>query len=240
MLQRQSFPNGVVAYVSPLLREIGVRHAFSTRLGGISPAPFDSMNLGNPNGASVQDDYPRIWMNYRKLQETVRLASDQKPCRVHQVHGKTIARVVAGRNFDTDAKADAIISDDPQRVISVRVADCVPVLLASDDGKIVAAVHAGWRGVVAGIVIQALRQMEIEPASCSAAIGPCIAMDAFEVGPEVVAEFQQVFGSRARCSLPARASAQNALTTPTAAPIAMRRSFSRIGATMASPAAWRR
>ena len=197
MLERQSFSNGVVAYISPLLEQIGVRHAFSTRLGGISPPPFDSMNLGNPNGAGVQDDYQRVWENYRKLQETVGLASDQKPCRVHQVHGNVVVRVMREERFNTDAKADAIVSDDPSRVISVRVADCVPVLLSSGDGRTVAAVHAGWRGVVAGVVTQALREMQIDPADCIAAIGPCIGIDAFEVGPEVVAEFQAVFGSEA-------------------------------------------
>ena len=199
MLKRETFPNGVVAYISPLLQQIGVRHAFSTRIGGISPPPFDSMNLGNPNGVGTQDDYQRVWENYRKLEQTVGLACNQKPCRVHQVHGKEVVRVNRGETFDTDAKADAIVSDDPTRVISVRVADCVPVLLASDDGRIVAAAHAGWRGVVAGVVIEAMNEMRTDGARCIAAIGPCIGMDAFEVGPEVLAEFDRAFGSHAPC-----------------------------------------
>src|SRR5260221_3921584 len=91
MLQRQELSNGSVVYCSPLLRERGVRHAFSTRLGGISPEPFASMNLGNPNGCAIQDDYERIWENYRMLQRSVGLDDREKPCRVHQVHGNVVA-----------------------------------------------------------------------------------------------------------------------------------------------------
>ncbi|MDB5356803.1 MAG: hypothetical protein JWN24_3256 [Phycisphaerales bacterium] len=199
MLVRQSLSDGIVAYVSPLLRSIGVAHAFSTRIGGISPAPFDTMNLGNPNGCEVQDDYARIWENYRRLQRAAGCAVEQ-PCRMHQVHGATIVRVRPGEAFDNSAKADAILSDDPSRVASVRVADCVPVLIARGDGRIVAAVHAGWRGVVAGIVPKALREIDElaeGSANCIAAIGPCISGDAFEVGPEVLDEFTRVLGAQA-------------------------------------------
>jgi YfiH family protein len=83
-------------------------------------------------------------------------------------------------------------------VLAVRVADCAPVLLASRDGRIVAAVHAGWRGVVAGVVPAAIEAMRgLGAAEIVAAVGPCIGQDAFEVGPEVVAEFRRVFGARA-------------------------------------------
>ncbi|HWE94270.1 MAG TPA: peptidoglycan editing factor PgeF [Tepidisphaeraceae bacterium] len=196
MLVRQLFSDGIVAYISPLLHAAGVPHAFSTRLGGISPAPFDSMNLGNPNGCEIQDDYDRIWENYRRLQQAAGCALEQ-PCRVHQVHGSAVVRVRRGEPFDNAAKADAIVSDDPSRVASIRVADCVPVLIAGSDGKIVAAVHAGWRGVIAGIVARALGEMGTNSRDCVAAIGPCIGGEAFEVGPEVLEEFTRVFGPEA-------------------------------------------
>lgn len=196
MLQRRTAPNGVVFYASPLLESIGVPHAFSTRLGGTSPPPFDSLNVGNPNGCDIQDDYARIWDNYRLLQAAAGCA-EREVCRVHQVHGDVAARVRAGEPFDTSAKADAIVGSDPHRVLSVRIADCVPVLLASGDGKTVAAVHAGWRGVVAGIAPAALREMRAEPARCGAAIGPCIGFDAFEVGREVMEAFGAAFGDGA-------------------------------------------
>jgi YfiH family protein len=194
MLQKRSAPNGVVFYASPLLDAAGAPHAFSTRLGGLSPAPFDSLNLGNPNGCAVQDDYPRIWQNYDRLRAAAGCPAGDI-CRVHQVHGAGVARVRRGEPFDVATKADAVVGDDPARVLSVRVADCVPVLIATDDGRTVAAVHAGWRGVIANVVGGAIAAMgDARPTRLRAAVGPCIGFNAFEVGPEVLAEFDRAFG----------------------------------------------
>lgn len=200
MLQKQ-VQSGVAFYVSPLLLERGVAHAFSTRIGGASPAPFDSLNLGNPNRCDAQDDYERIWENYRLLSLAAGCSAEQKPCRVHQIHGANVARVIRGEPFDTSMKADAIVSDDPSRVISVRVADCVPILLADENGRAVAAVHAGWRGVVGGVVRAALLEMSRggSVGGFVAAIGPCIGFEAFEVGPEVLDAFANAFGPEAPC-----------------------------------------
>lgn len=200
MLYRKTAPSGVVYYASPLLERIGVPHAFSTRVGGVSPAPFDSLNLGNPNGCAVQDDYEHVWENYRRLQAAAGCGG-RELCHVHQVHGSAVVRAEPGKSFDTTGKADAIVTVDSARVASVRVADCVPVLLASDDGRVVAAVHAGWRGVIAGILTAALNEMnnvgDVHPSRCVAAIGPSIGPEAFEVGPEVLAEFERTFRDRA-------------------------------------------
>jgi YfiH family protein len=93
------------------------------------------------------------------------------------------------------------VSDDPTRVLSVKYADCVPLLLASADGRAVAAVHAGWRGLVAGVIRAAVKRLEQTAAASAstfvAAIGPCIGFDAFEVGPEVLAAFAARFGPAA-------------------------------------------
>jgi hypothetical protein len=192
--------SGVVYYASAILEAIGVRHAFSTRIGGISPPPFDSLNMGNPNGCAVQDNYERIWANYARLLSCIDCPTEP-PMRVHQVHGKEVAEVQIGQSFDTDCKADALVSEDWRRVISVRTADCVPILLSSDDGHVVAAVHAGWRGIVAGIIPATVNRLIAitgqSAASLRAAVGPCIGMNAFEVGPEVLAEFEKVFGPAA-------------------------------------------
>lgn len=196
-MQRRIAPNGVVYYASPLLERLGVPHAFSTRLGGISPAPFDSLNLGNPNGCDVQDDYDRVWQNYRLLHAAAGCAADAELCHVHQVHGCAVVTVGANESFDTSRKADAIVGSDPSRVLSARVADCVPVLFASGGGRTVAAVHAGWRGVIAGVVPAALAQMGCDADGVVAAIGPCIGADAFEVGSEVLDEFTKAFGAAA-------------------------------------------
>lgn len=199
MLERRCANNGVVYYASPLLESAQIPHAFSTRLGGLSPAPFDSLNLGNPNGCDVADDYERIWENYRLL-ATASGCGSLELMRVHQVHGARVLRAARGEHFENSSKADAIVSDDPNRIASVRVADCVPVLLAARDGKTVAAIHAGWRGIIAGVVPAALREL-LEPKESSAgvlaAIGPCIGFDAFEVGSEVIEEFSRCFGDDA-------------------------------------------
>jgi YfiH family protein len=203
MLQRRSIPDGPVFYASPLLEAAGVPHAFSTRIGGISLAPFDSLNLGNPSGCERQDDDARIQENYRRLQSAIG-HRDTNRCWVHQVHGAEVLDA-GSPSFQNGLKADALVTNQPGRVLAVRVADCVPILIADDTGRTVTAVHAGWRGVVAQIIPAAIRKMcdltpSLEPHRLIAAIGPCIGFDAFEVGSDVLAEFRRVFGSDAPVS----------------------------------------
>jgi len=195
MLRRQTSPEGTFYYQSTLLAAAGVPHAFSTRIGGVSRAPFDSLNLGNPNGFAKQDDLANIAENYRRLLAAIGLP-DGTLLRVHQVHGPVVILDAKQATWDNSVCADAIVTHTPGHVASVRVADCVPVLLASSDGSIVAAVHAGWRGVIAGVFPAALKHLP-EPKNIIAAIGPSIGMDNFEVGPEVLQEFSAAFGSAA-------------------------------------------
>ena len=192
MLQRIHADNGVAYYLSPLLRNLGVPHGFSTRIGGMSPEPFDSLNLGNPNGCEIQDDHPRVEQNYQRFQAAIG-CGDRQRCFVHQIHGGEVATVIRDRPFENQTKADALVSDDPSRALAMRVADCVPILLASDDGTRVAAIHAGWRGIIADVIPNALSIFMPHVA----AIGPCIAFDAFEVGGEVLDMFAQKFGPSA-------------------------------------------
>lgn len=195
-LERAVQQNGVVIYVSPQLKAIGVPHAFSTRVGGTSAGVFGTLNLGNPSGVQEQDADERIQENYRRLQHPIGLAERQR-CYVHQVHGGVVVPVETGKPHDGRTKADALVTRDPGRLLSVRYADCTPVLMSDDTGKVVAAVHAGWRGVIAGVVPRALATMGVEAKRVVAAIGPCITQDAFEVGPEVVEEFRKAFGGDA-------------------------------------------
>jgi YfiH family protein len=197
VLDRRTSPAGVVYYASRLLDAVGVPHAFSTRVGGVSAAPFDSLNLGNPSGCDTQDPWERVYENYALLQSAIGIA-DRERLWVHQVHGGAVHAVRAGEPFESGIKGDAMTSDDPHRVIAVRVADCVPVLVASGDGRLVAAIHAGWRGVIANVVGAAIDQMRVRGGDqFVAAVGPCIGFDVFEVGPEVVVEFERVFGAGA-------------------------------------------
>jgi YfiH family protein len=200
MLQPRSAEHGLRYYASPLLERRRVPHAFSTRLGGVSPAPFDSLNLGIAGDANLRDSADNLEENYRRLRAAVGLA-DRHRCWVTQVHGPDVCEVRPDTSFENGVPADALVCDDPTRVLSVKYADCVPILLASTDGRAVAAVHSGWRGLVAGVVPASVRHMEQiagAPASTFvAAIGPCIGFDAFEVGPEVIEAFQKLMGANA-------------------------------------------
>jgi YfiH family protein len=201
MLQRVTAKDGVVTYQSPSLSGIGVPHGFSTRIGGVSAGPFESLNLGNPNGSLVQDEPQNIATNYSRFQQVIGCGARERVY-VHQVHGDVLMSATACTPFDCNAKADGIICTDPAKVAAVRIADCVPVLLATADGRNVAAVHAGWRGIVEGVVVKAVRRLkELAAAKAGsegpppviAAIGPSIAFDQFEIGPEVAARFEDVF-----------------------------------------------
>jgi YfiH family protein len=200
MIRRETSEQGVVYYYSPLLRLAGVPHAFSTRQGGVSKSPFNSLNLGNPNGYDQQDPWENIVANYRLLQQAAG-CDKQQLVRVHQVHGCCVAQVQRAQGFSFDSQADGLLTHDPMACLSVRVADCVPVLLASEEGRWVAAVHAGWRGVVMGVVPAALEQLAkaggVSSSTVLAAIGPSISVSAFEVGDEVAQAFVDAFGEEA-------------------------------------------
>ncbi len=187
---------GVGIYVSPQLAAAGVGHAFSTRLGGVSRPPFDTLNLGNPNGADVQDPAEHLAENYARLLAAAGLAGRRRHW-AWQVHGAAVA-VVGPGPFADSCQADALVTAEAGRVLSVRTADCCPVLLATADGRAVAAVHAGWRGAVAGVagaaVAAVCRAAGATPDAVVAAVGPCISPAAFEVGPEVLAAFAGRFG----------------------------------------------
>lgn len=197
------------------LRAIGVSHAFSTRRGGVSAGIFDSLNFGNPSDLPREQRDPpsNIDRNLAILVEAagVELREQREIVQVYQVHGAKAHVVRAGTpthpdspdpitGESRDTKADAIVTDDPVRVLCVRTADCTPILLASGDGRVVGAVHAGWRGVIAGVAARALEAMRsLGATNIHAVIGPCISQAHFEVGPEVVREFATAFGADSPC-----------------------------------------
>lgn len=188
----------VVVYESTLLAGVGAAHAFSTRLGGISPPPFDSLNLGNPPG-ELRDSTDNIGANYAQVQAAMGCGGRRRVW-ANQVHGGVVLRVDA--DFECGRAGDALVANAGSCVLAVRTADCVPILLASAGGGTVAAVHAGWRGVIAGVVPAAVAALveagELGDArAVVAAIGPCIGAEAMEVGAEVVAEFAGAFGDEA-------------------------------------------
>lgn len=114
------------------------------------------------------------------------LELDGEPCWLEQVHGPD---VVDAQAFDSPPRADASVSRHPGRICVIRTADCLPVLLCSNDGTVVAAAHAGWRGLAAGVVENAVAGMKVQPNAILAWLGPAISQASFEVGDEVRAAF---------------------------------------------------
>lgn len=191
---------------SPLLA--CVPHAFSTRIGGVSTSPFDSLNFGNPMDLPQHEKDPvsNIEANFARVAQKIS-AQHREIVQVYQIHGartqifrpgdpsRDASSVLSGGEV-IDFKADALVTDDPRRLVAVRVADCAPILLASDDGRVVAAVHAGWRGAVAGIAHSAISAMQsLGARRIIGVIGPCIGPAAFEVSSDVASEFDRAFGS---------------------------------------------
>jgi YfiH family protein len=176
----------------------GFAHAFTTRLGGVSEPPFDALNLGGKWG----DAPDSVAENRRRL----RLAVGGGQLMVaRQVHGAAIARVRAGDSAEAVARlaADGLCSDLPGVVLGMFVADCIPALLADPRTGAFAAVHAGWRGTVAGVLPAAVRALAAEfgarPGELRIALGPAIGPCCFEVGDEVAAAFGALFpDARAR------------------------------------------
>ncbi len=164
-------------------------HALSTtRIGGFSQPPYDSLNLGDH-----VDDQPQSVLNNRaRLVQQMGLPSS--PHWLEQVHGCDVVEV----GVDHSPIADASISRQPGQVIAVMTADCLPLLLCDKQGCCVAAVHAGWRGLLNGVIEAALDKMALPPTEILAWMGPAIGPTAFEVGDEVVDAFTQRDAASAR------------------------------------------
>jgi YfiH family protein len=158
---------------------MSVRAAVSLRTGGASGGPFASLNLGG----HVGDDPAAVVENRIRLARALDLPAE--PLWLDQVHGCDVARF-----GDTEApQADASVALERGQVCAVLVADCLPVLLTDREGTCVAAAHAGWRGLAAGVIEKAVESLPVEPARLVAWLGPAIGPGAFEVGPEVREQF---------------------------------------------------
>jgi YfiH family protein len=156
----------------------GVRAAFTTRLGGVSAAPWDSFNVG----AHVGDDPGAVAANRGRLRSLLDLKAE--PAWLNQVHGIAVADL-AKIHGAKPATADAAIALEPNQTCVIMVADCLPVLFASGDGEVIAAAHAGWRGLAAGVLERTVAAMRVTPSGITAWLGPAISQRHFEVGDDV-------------------------------------------------------
>jgi hypothetical protein len=146
----------------------------TTRLGGVSLPPFESFNLGD----HVGDDPARVAENRTRL----RAILPAEPHWLKQVHGRAV--VCADDGVET-SQADAAFSCRPGAVCAVMTADCLPVLFCDEAGSVVAAAHAGWRGLAAGVLEAAAAAMQVPPDRILAWMGAAIGPQAFEVGEDV-------------------------------------------------------
>jgi YfiH family protein len=173
------------------LSEAGFVHGFSTREGGVSAPPFDTMNLAR----NVGDDPAAIDENHARFARAVGhdVARLAEASQVHGVRSLDVDPFVEGGVLDRGRvraeQADALATGVASIAVGVRTADCVPILVADAASGAVAAIHAGWRGGVDGVVpraIEALVSRGARPDAMIAAIGPHIRVASFEVGEEVV------------------------------------------------------
>ena len=153
-----------------------VRAAATTRAGGASRGPWRSLNLAD----HVADDGEAVARNRARLRRELELP--EEPRWLVQHHG---ARVAEAGSVPDGAPADGIVARAPGLVCAILAADCMPVLLCDRDATAVAALHAGWRGVAAGIVEAGVCALGAAPGELMAWLGPAIGPDRFEVGPEV-------------------------------------------------------
>lgn len=158
-----------------------VRALMTTRVGGVSQGPYRSLNLGD----HVADDAQSVAQNRALLGAALHLPAT--PVWLDQVHGTNIVQLpVTG---GVPPQADGSFSRSAGQVCAVMTADCLPVLLCDHHGTAVAATHAGWRGLAAGVIEKTVNAMAVGPDDLMAWLGPAIGPDAFEVGPEVVEAF---------------------------------------------------
>ncbi len=164
-----------------------VRHGFFTRRGGVSEGAFESLNCGFSSG----DEEERVTVNRALAMQRLGLAPDSLAT-ARQVHGVDVLLHPEPTVGRPAIVADALVTGRPGITLGVLSADCAPVLLADAGAGVIGAAHAGWRGALAGVIeatVAAMLGQGAARADIRAAIGPCIAQAAYEVGPEFFAQF---------------------------------------------------
>jgi len=190
--------DSVRALICAPLEQDGFTNAFPTRLGGVSPMTEAALNLAGFN----EDDAENIYENRRRFLKlfdgvwTLAGCWQMHSADVRVVHSQQEAQAKPGVLGD-DVYCDALVSNTPQILLAIKTADCVPVLLGDAKTGAFAAVHAGWRGTLASIVLKAVAQLKKEYGTDAqdlrAAIGPAAGACCYEVGSEVIEQFKELF-----------------------------------------------
>lgn len=181
----------------PSLHQIdSIRHGFFTREGGASSGLYASLNCGPGSG----DDLQAVQENRKRV--AMALGQPNAPVLTcHQIHSPNVATVSAPWQQTHAPQADALATKTPGLVLGVLTADCLPVLFADPKAKVVAAAHAGWKGAFDGVLeatLEAMRKLGAAQENILACIGPGIAQESYEVGPEFMARFLQQHIENAR------------------------------------------
>ena len=168
----------------------GISVAVTTRLGGVSSAPYDTLNLG----LHVGDDRDAVLINRERAAVAfgVRLEELVFAQQVHGVHPANVTAADAGRGTANQADAfsetDILVTTSPEVTLAILVADCVPIALVDAEARVLAAVHAGWRGTAAGAVgaaVHAMVELGANPTRVHAFVGPAVAPARYQVGDDV-------------------------------------------------------
>jgi YfiH family protein len=197
--------SGLIRYFSfENMEAPSVIQAVFTRQGGVSPEPWDSLNMGGYLGDPLENTY----LNRVRAFETLK-RDPQSVFDVWQVHSAEV--VCSDRPRPRNAphqKADAILTDNPAITLFMRFADCVPVLFYDPVKQVIGIAHAGWQGTVKRVVSATVEKMAefygSHPADIRAGIGPSIAAHHYQVGPEVVQGVRETFGVQASAMLPSK------------------------------------
>ena len=164
-----------------------VRHGFFTREGGVSGGVFASLNCGFGSGDAIG----KVAENRRRAMGRLGVAADALAT-LYQVHSAEVVTVDQPFAQGAAPRADALVTRTPGLALGILTADCAPVLFADARAGVAGAAHAGWRGALSGVTeatIAAMERLGARRADIAAAIGPCIAQESYEVGPE----FRQTF-----------------------------------------------
>jgi YfiH family protein len=170
-----------------LNRSGNIRHAFFTREGGVSDGVFASLNCGFGSA----DDPANVARNRAIAMDRLGLAEDRLVT-CHQIHSATVLTVETPWRREESPRADGMATARPEVALGVLAADCAPVLFADPAAGVIGAAHGGWRGAFTGVMeatVAAMTALGAEPARIRAGIGPCIAQQSYEVGPEFSERF---------------------------------------------------
>jgi YfiH family protein len=180
----------------------GIRHGFMTRAGGVSEGIYDSLNCG----LGSDDEQARVLENRQRVLEMAGIPA-KTLLTAYQVHSPDVLVVEEEWREGPRPKVDALVTTRKNIAIAASSADCVPILFADPDARVVAAAHAGWRGAVGGVLQATVKQMcalGARPERIRAGVGPCIGQASYEVGPEFPAPFLAQNLANARFFRPAQ------------------------------------